>query len=157
MKKIFSVVLLLFTLAATSCATDDVIPSFSECDIQIIDETYCETVNDVYMNYTMYVGNSIAIEGVFGYYSDEIGLYNYVFRKGPGCCAYDGDICGFEFDWNGDFPAEGDWITVIGVLELHEEEYDGELLKFICINAESVVSHGKASSDDLVVEHSQKQ
>jgi uncharacterized membrane protein YcgQ (UPF0703/DUF1980 family) len=154
MKRILAVLaamLLLFCMSACNTSENQI-----ESDIIITDDIYCETVNDIYTNYKEYIGKTIELDGVFGYYYEDEIRYNYIFRHGPGCCDYDGDVCGFEFEWDGEQPNEGDWISIAGVLELHEEEHDAEILEFISLNVTSLETHGEAEEDDITIDHPQK-
>jgi uncharacterized membrane protein YcgQ (UPF0703/DUF1980 family) len=85
--------------------------------IEIKDKLFIAQTNDIYMNSRYYIGKTIKYEGIFyknPFFEDEI-VYD-VIRYGPGCCAGDG-IIGFEILWDGEYPKEGDWVEVIGVLE----------------------------------------
>ncbi len=153
--------LLLLALAAfVSCSSA---PNGNEsetvCDIHITDDIYCESVNLIHTEYEEYLGKTVKLEGVYGVYYDESNgnTYNYVFRRGPGCCDYDGDVCGFEFVFDGEMPEQGDWIEVFGVLDAHEEEHEGELLLYLNIRAHSVISYGEAEDGVVSIDHPQQE
>ncbi len=161
MKKVitaFLLALMLFAVVSCSSPSGDDTPEQSS-EIHITDDIYCETINHIHINYEEYLGQTVRLEGVYSIYHDESNgnTYNYVFRSGPGCCAYDGAVCGFEFVYDDALPEEGDWIEVTGVLDAHEEEYEGELLLYLNIRAQSVVSYGQAQEGAVNIDHPQKE
>ncbi len=159
-KTIMAVLLAVFALLLLSCSAEPTETADAPSEgINITDENYCETVNLIHTDYEEYLGKTVTLEGVYSVYYDESNgnTYNYIFRSGPGCCAYDGDVCGFEFVYDGELPNEGDWIEVSGVIDAHEEENGGELLLYLNIRAESVVSQGKAEDGAVKIDHPQKE
>lgn len=96
-----------------------------EIDVDITEKMYVTYINEIYLNAEDYIGQNIRIQGMFQSYTDEStdSTYYFVYRIGPGCCGNDGDMCGFEFTWDGKIPEENDWIEVIGTLRSYE--YDG--------------------------------
>jgi len=87
--------------------------------IEIKEKMFITQINDIELNARSYEGKTIKVEGMyFGYfdsYSDRD--YNYVQRRSPGCCGNDG-VVGFEIFYDGDMPAENDWIEVLGKIEI---------------------------------------
>ncbi len=88
--------------------------------VEVKEEYFLTQINDLYVNYEDYVGATIIVEGMYWYYEDDNGVYEAVYRKGPGCCGNDG--------WGGFFmnlspekrPNENAWIRVKGRLFLDE-------------------------------------
>lgn len=89
--------------------------------IDITEKLYVSWINEIYTSTSRYVGRKIKIEGMFFSETVSSKTYYYVYRVGPGCCGNDGDMCGFEFTTDGEYPKENDWIEVIGTLEVYEE------------------------------------
>ena len=90
--------------------------------INITEDMYVTWVNEIYINRDDYIGKTVVIEGMYAPYfvEEEDTTYNLVYRVGPGCCGDDGEMCGFEFEYDGDLPEENDWIEVEGVLGYYE-------------------------------------
>ncbi len=103
----------------TSDTTDDT----AGIDVDITEKLYVTYINEIYTNTEDYIGKTIRIQGMFSeeYYAPTESTYYYVYRTGPGCCGNDGSMCGFEFSYDGDYPAENDWIEVVGTLQTYEE------------------------------------
>lgn len=104
--------------------------------IDITEKMYVTYINDIYTNPDDYLGKTIQIEGMFAkeYYDETDTTYYYVYRTGPGCCGNDGSMCGFEFTYDGQMPADNDWIQVIGTLCSYEEGG----LSYLTLDASSV-------------------
>ena len=94
--------------------------------VEINEKMFLAQIDDVYYNYEEYKDKTIKLEGMYGvFYSwDGESSANVVYRNGPGCCGNDG-WGGFLLNYDGEFPAENDWIEVIGTPELVE---DGEFM-----------------------------
>lgn len=105
-------------------------------DVDVTEKMYVAYINEIYVNTEDYIGKTIRIQGMFQAYTDQnTGItYYYVYRTGPGCCGNDGAMCGFEFTWDGDIPADNDWIEVVGSLRTYDE--DG--WTYLTLDAESV-------------------
>jgi putative membrane protein len=105
--------------------------------IEITEKMYVTFINDIYTNTEDYLGKTISIEGMFtsSYFVDTYTTYYYVYRVGPGCCGNDGNMCGFEFTFEGDMPADNDWISVVGTLE----EYEENGVTYLTIKADQVM------------------
>lgn len=139
-KNIICIIMILVSLSLLcGCSSDEKGDKKDEV-INISEKVYVTYINDIYTNPQEYLGKTIKIQGMFK--SETIGdtVYDYVYRIGPGCCGSDGDMCGFEYTYDGEIPSNNDWIEVEGKLIEYEEE--GE--KFICIQANSV----KVKNDD---------
>lgn len=91
--------------------------------IEIKEKLFIAQTNDIYINPEDYLGKTLKYEGIFiPFFWEETGeTYYYVIRYGPGCCGFDANA-GFEVIWDGDWPEENDWVEVIGVLEMYEED-----------------------------------
>ena len=93
--------------------------------IEIKEKLFIAQTNDIYLNGADYIGKTIRYEGIYKTTEswddgmDEI--VHYVIRYGPGCCGFDGEA-GFEIRWDGEWPAEDDWVEVVGTIA--EEEYE---------------------------------
>lgn len=94
-----------------------------EGDVYVIGEKFfVEQCNEVYYNFTEYLGKTIQYEGIFmpewdNYFSEEI---YYVYRYGPGCCGVDSNA-GFEVSFSGEYPAPNAWVRATGVLVHYEQ------------------------------------
>jgi uncharacterized membrane protein YcgQ (UPF0703/DUF1980 family) len=108
-------------------------------DIEIKEKLFVAQSNDIYYNADDYMGKIIKYEGIFTEYTEpDTGVTNYsVIRYGPGCCGIDAN-CGFEVAWVGDdtavYPANNEWVEVLGKLDFYEE--DG--YKYLRINLSSL-------------------
>jgi uncharacterized membrane protein YcgQ (UPF0703/DUF1980 family) len=90
---------------------------------EIKEKMFVAQTNDVYINREEYLGRTIKLEGMFGVVEDEEDPCYYVYRYGPGCCAFDA-TAGFEVRWGAAYPSPDEWVEAVGVLESYE--YDGE-------------------------------
>lgn len=85
-------------------------------NVVVPEKVFIGMVNEIYMNYTEYVGKTIEIAGIFGEQVDSDGKKIYgVFRYGPGCCNNDA-TAGFSLQYDGAYPKNNDWIKVTGTL-----------------------------------------
>ena len=91
--------------------------------IDIGEKMFVTQTNEIYLNYEDYLGKTFRYEGLFlsSYFEQTDITYCYVIRYGPGCCSYDA-TAGFEIAWDGDYPAENDWVQVVGTLETYDED-----------------------------------
>ncbi|MBQ9267178.1 MAG: hypothetical protein IJ217_02710 [Clostridia bacterium] len=96
---------------------DKFLPSIDETNILEIKENYfIESTNDVYLNLDDYLGRSVKIQGYVYTYRDNNGDICYaVVRNTPGCCGNDG-LAGLDIRYAGEYPEEGDWIEVVGII-----------------------------------------
>lgn len=116
MKKIISILIILMSIYLVGCNDS------TETRIDITEEMYLNWVNEIYTNSDEYIGKTVKIEGMYSsYFSESENItYNIVYRIGPGCCGNDGDMCGFEFEYEGkSLPKEKDWIEVEGTLDYY--------------------------------------
>ena len=116
---------LLFS-AVIFCLLSVVGTSFAGDIVEIKEKMFVAQTNDVYINPDEYLGRTIKLEGMFGLDLEISPPVYYVFRYGPGCCAYDANA-GFEVVWKDEktaYPNENDWVEATGVLESYED--DGE-------------------------------
>lgn len=122
---------------ATSDHTELAGDKQSGIDVDITEKMYVTYINEIYLNTEDYLGKTIRLQGMYKPYIDEnTGLtYYYVYRTGPGCCGNDGDMCGFEFTWDGDMPKDDDWIEVVGSLRSYEDD-DGWV--YLTLDSKSV-------------------
>lgn len=88
--------------------------------INIEEKIYLSQMTDVYMNTGDYIGRTISMEGYMIPYDVGDDIIGAVVRSSPGCCGDDG-ITGLSFIWDGDVPADNDWISVSGVLSMRVE------------------------------------
>ncbi len=105
-----------------------------EIEVDITEDKYVSYVNDIYVYTEDYLGKMIRIEGIYLGETFEGKNYQYIYRRGPGCCDTDGEMCGFEFTYNGELPKNGDWIEVVGTLRQY---LDGNLA-YLTLDAVSV-------------------
>jgi hypothetical protein len=90
--------------------------------VDVTEKMYVPLINDIYTNTPGYLGKTIRIEGMFTSQEYNGKTYYFVYRVGPGCCGNDGNMCGFEFTYDGGMPKDNDWIEVVGELTSYEEE-----------------------------------
>ena len=90
--------------------------------IEISEKMFIAQLDDIYLNQSEYLNKTIRYEGIFEAY--ELGDTNsnqyHVFRRAPGCCGDDGQA-GFTILWDGQPPANNDWVEVTGTLQLHDD------------------------------------
>jgi putative membrane protein len=112
-------------------------------DVEIKEKLFVAQSNDIYYNADDYMGKIIKYEGIFTEYTEpDTGVTYYsVIRYGPGCCGIDAN-CGFEVAWVGDdtavYPANNEWVEVLGTLDFYEE--DGYKYLRIDLNSLTVLS-----------------
>lgn len=91
--------------------------------IEIKDDYFISTTNDIYYKLDSYVGKTIKMEG-FLYVYDFQGETRYgVVRNSPGCCGNDG-LAGLDIKYDGEYPSEDTWVEIIGTVEAEEMEKD---------------------------------
>lgn len=84
--------------------------------IEIKDNYFIEQTNDVYYNLDEYIGKTMKIAGfVYAYEDDNGDICHAVVRNTPGCCGNDG-LAGLDIRYDGDYPEEGTWVEVVGVM-----------------------------------------
>ena len=84
--------------------------------VEISDKYFIQATNDVYYNLNEYIGKTIKMQGLIYSYQDSNGDTCYaVVRKTPGCCGTDG-LAGLDIRYNGEYPKEETWVTVVGVM-----------------------------------------
>lgn len=84
--------------------------------VEIKDNYFIEQTNDVYYNLDEYIGKTIKMEGIVYIYEDTNGDICYaIVRNTPGCCGNDG-LAGLDIRYDGDYPDEGTWVEVVGVM-----------------------------------------
>lgn len=104
-------------------------PVTNEEVLQITEKMFLTQINDIFYNYEDYKDTTIYVEGMFTYFvnsSDESLKAPVVFRFGPGCCGNDG-WGGFLLDYDGEFPADNEWIGVKGKPVIIEDGVYAEL------------------------------
>ncbi len=118
---------------------------YDENLVELTEKLYVTYINEIYTNYPDYIGRTIRLQGMFAseYYQPNDTTYFYVYRIGPGCCGNDGDMCGFEFTWDGQMPADNDWIEVTGTLD--EYELDGQT--YLTLKAAAVEKQAQRGSE----------
>jgi uncharacterized membrane protein YcgQ (UPF0703/DUF1980 family) len=136
MKNVFLPLIVLFMISIPACKHKTVQAEGVEAKkpetankptLEIKEKLFIAQTNDVYLNPDEYMGRRIRLEGLFkrdAYLGGE-QTYCFVLRYGPGCCGYDG-TAGFEVSWpegqDAAYPAEDDWVEVVGVLDSYEED-----------------------------------
>ncbi len=120
---ILMLLVLAFSILMSACTAKDN-KQANEDFIEITENLYVHWINDIYTNTDEYIGKTIEIKGMFSMVVDkEVNKDRYyVFRVGPGCCANDGSMCGFEIQSseNMDYK-EQQWIKVRGKLKTYEQ------------------------------------
>lgn len=116
-----------------------------EIELDITEDKYVSCVNDIYVYTEDYLGKMIRIEGIYLGETFEGRDYHYIYRHGPGCCDTDGEMCGFEFTYNGDMPKNGDWIEVVGTLRQYLEGN----LAYLTLDAISVTIKDERGQEDV--------
>lgn len=108
-----------------------------QVDVDISEKMYVHWINEIYYNGELYMDKLIRLQGMYTEEYDEEGnTFRFVFRKGPGCCGSDGDMCGFEIIWDGPVPdTDLAWIEVTGRLGTYVAP-DG--FTYLCLFAETV-------------------
>lgn len=116
-----------------------------ELALDIVEENYVSSVNNIYLRAEDYLGQMIRIEGMCLGEKYDGKEYYYVYRRGPGCCSSDGELCGFEFTYNGDMPENGEWIEVVGTLRQYLE---GDLA-YLTLDAVSVKVKAERGAEEV--------
>lgn len=116
-----------------------------ELALDIVEENYVSSVNAIYLRAEDYLGQMIRIEGMCLGENYDGKEYYYVYRRGPGCCSSDGELCGFEFTYNGDMPENGEWIEVVGTLRQYLE---GDLA-YLTLDAVSVKVKAERGAEEV--------
>lgn len=117
----------------------------NEIALDITEDRYVACVNDIYVYAEDYLGMMIRIEGMYLGETYEGTDYHYIYRHGPGCCDTDGEMCGFEFTYNGDMPGDGDWIEVVGTLRQYLEGN----FAYLTLDAISVTVKEERGAEDV--------
>ena len=92
--------------------------------VEITDNYFIESTNDVYVNLDEYVGKTIKMQGlIYSYEGAGDRLCYAVVRNTPGCCGNDG-LAGLDIAYDKDYPEEDTWVEVIGVVT-KEKSYGG--------------------------------
>jgi putative membrane protein len=91
---------------------------------EIKENLFVTQVEDIYINASDYLGTMIKLEGL--YYSDVNPggdrMYHLVYRYAPGCCPGEIMMCGFEVQYDSEYPEQNARVEVLGVLEWYEED-----------------------------------
>lgn len=142
MRRFKALVLCLALLALPLGARAQIVP-----DIVIRDKLFIASVNEIFVNFRDYVGQSLQVEGLMLNYElgDPPADYHVVYRIGPGCCSNDGSP-GFEVEWpegSGQaYPDSGAWVRAIGLIEPYEEE-GRTLLRLRLLSIETLPEEGQ--------------
>jgi len=90
--------------------------------VEIKEKFFIAQTNDILLNSADYIGKTIRYEGLYGsdFWEETGETVQYVIRYGPGCCRNDGSA-GFEVVWDGECPAQKDWVEATGTLESYVE------------------------------------
>ena len=87
--------------------------------LTVTDSFFIEQTNDFYYNMEDYIGKTVKLEGLIYAYDDELkgDICYAVVRNTPGCCGNDG-LVGLDIRDCEDYPEEGAWVEVVGVVEV---------------------------------------
>ena len=87
--------------------------------LTVTDSFFIEQTNDFYYNMEDYIGKTVKLEGLIYAYDDELkgDICYAVVRNTPGCCGNDG-LAGLDIRDCEDYPEEGAWVEVVGVVEV---------------------------------------
>lgn len=122
---ILPTIIIIIAMLATGCGKNSGNKGKDPDDyVKITENLYVHWINDIYTNIDEYEGKTIEIDGMFSIVKDpEVNKDKYyVFRVGPGCCANDGAMCGFEFQSKQPMNyKEQEWIKVKGKLKTYEQ------------------------------------
>ena len=115
--------------------------------VEVTEDMFVTFVNEIYTNSEDYLGRTIRLQGMFASAYDEPSgsTYSYVYRVGPGCCANDGSMCGFEFSWDGEMPKTDEWIEVTGTLD----EYEQDGLTYLTLRAKTVEEKAERGAENV--------
>lgn len=96
--------------------------------LEIGEKMFLTQINDIYNNFELYQDKTIIVEGMYALFYAPDGAVESpgVYRRGPGCCGNDG-WGGFMLRYDGELPAENDWIRVTGTPELVKDGYYANL------------------------------
>lgn len=87
--------------------------------LEIGEKLFVTQINDIYFHFDDYRDKTIIVEGMYGalFSPDGDDRLPAVYRRSPGCCGNDG-WAGFLLQYDGEYPAENEWIRVTGTPEL---------------------------------------
>ncbi len=92
--------------------------------VEITDNYFIESTNDVYVNLDEYLGKTIKMQGlIYSYEGAGDRLCYAVVRNTPGCCGNDG-LAGIDISYDKEYPEDDTWVEVIGVVT-KEKSYGG--------------------------------
>ncbi len=89
--------------------------------ILIKDKMFIAQISDICLNPKDYEGKKVKLEGLIYRSTFKNDTFYYIMRKSPGCCGNDG-LTGMEFIWDGEIPADNEWVEALGVVEIIKEE-----------------------------------
>lgn len=139
------------TTADTSIQADSSVPLYPQVEeasppiadasplevLEIGEKMFWAQIDDIYFNFDDYKDVEIIVEGMY----IELSVSNddymtpSIYRRGPGCCGNDGQG-GFLLHYDGERPAENEWIKVTGTPELVPSEYGFDILYLNVISFE---------------------
>ncbi len=131
------------------CVFDSDRVDFDEDNIDIVvgDNLYATQINDWYMYFDQYEGETVEIEG---YYIDS-DPYTIIGRSGPSCPYCSGGYVSFEFFSDGDLSglvSESDWIKVKGILRQGDDSDYGPFYYIEAISVEKMDEVGQSTVTD---------
>jgi len=112
-------------------------------DIVVGDIYFATQINDWYMNFDQYEGQTVEIEG---YYIGDYKPYDFVGRKGPTCPYCQGGYVSFEILSNEDltqYKSAQDWIKVTGILRQGNDTKSGLFYYIEVLKIEKMDKVGK--------------
>lgn len=142
----------------TSTSKDAIVKNTStyDCDVEADKKTYSGTpdivvgdnyfatqINDWYMYFNQYEGQSVEMEG---YYIGDYQPYNFVGRYGPTCPYCQGGYVSFEILTNEDltqYKSATDWIKVTGILRQGNDTKSGPFYYIEALKIEKMDMVGK--------------
>lgn len=112
-------------------------------DIVVGDNYFATQINDWYMYFDQYEGQSVEIEG---YYIGDYQPYDFVGRYGPTCPYCQGGYVSFEILSNEDltqYKSVKDWIKVTGILRQGNDTKGGPFYYIEALKIEKMDKVGK--------------
>ena len=124
MKRSLSLLLLLALLSACASGQKELL------DLDTLDAAaFARQMEEIFADTRPYVGRQVRLTGTYAAQTLDGTQYCYIYRSEA-----DGTLLGFELDWDGAAPQEGEEICVEGTLETYEQ--DG--LRYLSLRAQSL-------------------
>ena len=155
MKKLLLIALLSITVALLgACAPK--ITSFEEETMAVVDDSiveikdrmFIQQCSDIMINPEMYLDKTIQMEGIYNVIGKDKEFYQYVYRRGPGCCPGIDTEIGFICNYDGEKPNKNDWVRATGTVFIEEYGDGGQRVTLNLSKLEVLKERGQETVDN---------